>query len=103
MVRAIAAAAVLVAVALAVPQFSSAGSPVADPTVPAARDTEAVVLTGKDFPGWSVPSNATVKLPLTDLVGDPITGDPPAGGGCTSFDAQCEHNHYAAPDLDTQN
>ncbi|MEA2482642.1 MAG: hypothetical protein QOC55_589, partial [Thermoleophilaceae bacterium] len=89
--------------AFAAPQISSAGSPVVDPTVPANRDAEAVVLTGKDFPGWAASSNVTAKLPVTDLTGDPVTGDPPPGGGCTTFDAQCQHNHYAKPDFDSQN
>src|SRR3954454_14654153 len=88
--------------ALLAPQLSSAGSPVVDPTVPAARDADAVVLTGKDFPGWSAPANQTAKLPLTDLTGDPVTNEPAPGGGCTSFDAKCDHNHYAQPDFDSQ-
>jgi hypothetical protein len=88
--------------ALVLPQLSSAGSPVVDPTVPAARDADVVVLTGKDFLGWAVPANQTAKLPLTDLTGNPITNDPPAGSGCTSFDAACDHNHYAKPDFDSQ-
>jgi hypothetical protein len=96
----LATAAVLTA--LAAPQLSSAGSPVVDPTVPAARDAEAVVLTGRDFPGWAAPANQTAKLPLTDLTGDPITNEPPTGQGCTTFDAKCVHNHYAKPDLDSQ-
>src|SRR4051794_19298153 len=86
-------------VALLGPQLSDAGTPVVNPTVPAARDAEAVVLTGKDFPGWAAAANATAKLPLVDLTGDPAAGDP---SGCTSFDAQCDHNHYAKPDVDSQ-
>src|SRR5437764_9597942 len=83
---------------------SMAGSPlpVTDPTVPAARDADPVVLTGADFPGWAVSANVTAKLPVTDLTGDPITNDPPQGSGCTTFDAQCAHNHYAKPDFDSQ-
>src|SRR3954471_8878399 len=88
--------------ALAAPQLAGAGSPVGDTTVPAARDAEAVVLTGKDFPGWAAVANQTAKLPLTDLTGDPVTGEPAPGGGCTSFDAKCAHNHYAKPDFDSQ-
>src|SRR3954451_16747551 len=79
-----------------------AGSPVVDPTVPAARDADAVVLTGKDFPGWAAPTNQTAKLPLTDLTGDPVTNEPAPGQGCTTFDAKCAHNHYAKPDFDSQ-
>src|SRR6476646_8299250 len=88
--------------ALIAPTLSSAGSPVVDPTVPAARDADVVVLTGKDFPAWAAPANVTAKLPLTDLTGDPVTNDPAPGQGCTSFDAQCDHNHYATPDADSQ-
>src|SRR3954454_20741045 len=94
-------AAALLIVASVAPQISHAGSPVVDPTVPAARDAEAVVLTGKDFPGWAVPANFTAKLPLTDLTGDPITGEPAPGSGCTTFDSKCLHNHYATPDFDS--
>jgi hypothetical protein len=91
---------ILAALLIAVTAF--AGSPVVDPTVPAARDADAVVLTGKDFPGWAAASNVTAKLPLTDLTGDPVTNEPAPGDGCTTFDAQCAHNHYAKPDFDSQ-
>src|SRR3954451_7536196 len=94
-------AAALLMTAFVAPQISQAGSPLVDPTVPAARDAEAVVLTGKDFPGWAAPSNFTAKLPLTDLTGDPVTGEPAPGSGCTTFDSQCLHNHYAKPDFDS--
>ena len=56
-----------------------------DLTVPAARDTEPVVLTGADFGSWAVPANQTLRLPLLDLATPPE--DP--------------HNHYAEPNLDT--
>lgn len=72
--------------ALAVP---AASLPVVDPSVPAARDTEPVVLTGADLPGWSVPANQTFQPPLMDLE------------DCQSFDEQCDHNHYEDPALDT--
>jgi hypothetical protein len=36
------------------------------------------------------------------VTGDPVTGDPAPGGGCTSFDEACQHNHYAKPDFDSQ-
>ncbi|MEA2404414.1 MAG: hypothetical protein QOE08_1061, partial [Thermoleophilaceae bacterium] len=60
-----------------------------DPTAPPARETEPIVLTGQDFPNWSARSNVTARLPLVDLT------------KCQTFDAQCEHNHYAQPDFDT--
>src|SRR3954471_11883353 len=77
-----------VALALVVPATAGAvGAP--DPSVPAARDTEPVVLTGSDFPGLSVPANQTVKVPFMDLE------------DCQSFDEQCAPNHYAQPEIDT--
>ena len=81
------------AVTLLVPTIGSA-LPVGDYSKPAARDTEPVILTGKDFPGWSVPSNVTAKAPLTDL---------PDSGGCAIDDENCDaHNSYVDPDLDSQ-
>jgi hypothetical protein len=59
----------------------------------AARDTEPVVLTGADLPGWAVPANQTAKLPLLDL---------PEAGECALDDSTCDsHNDYAEPELDT--
>jgi hypothetical protein len=69
---------------------SAAPLPVVDPTVTAAHDADPVVLKGSDFAGWAVPANQTVKLPLTDLA------------SCQSFDEQCDHNHYAPPEVDSQ-
>jgi hypothetical protein len=89
--RAIIVAAGLLAL-LSVPAVAGAdlGLPTVDPTVPAARDTEPVVLTGAQFPGWAVPANQTVKVPLTDLV------------DCHTTDTDtCSHNHYADPEIDT--
>jgi hypothetical protein len=76
--------------ALVVPALS--GAQVANPTIPAKHDTEPVVLTGAQLsdPTWVAPSNFTGKLPLIDLT------------ECQSFDEQCEHNHYADPELDTE-
>jgi hypothetical protein len=87
-----------------------------DPTVPAARDTTPVVLTGKDLGRWAVPANQTVQPPLADVTDCPSTvnpeglGDPTEGGasGLTgAFEQNCPegydpHNHYADPALDTR-
>src|SRR2546423_6991100 len=67
---------------------AAAQLPVVDPTPPAARDTEPVVLTGRDFGSWSARSNFTARLPLLDLT------------ECQTFDEQCQHNHYAQPTVD---
>jgi hypothetical protein len=76
--------------ALAAAGPAAAQLPTVDPTVPAARDTEPVVVTGRDFPGWAARSNFTFRMPLLDLT------------ECQSFDAKCEHNHYAEPNFDSQ-
>src|SRR5919107_5943 len=66
-----------------------------DPSVPAARDTDPVVLTGKDLLAggdWSVPENLTLAIPEKDV-------------SCfiENQDISCpeEYNHYQEPDLDT--
>jgi hypothetical protein len=69
----------------------SAHLPVVDPTVPANRKVEPVVLTGADFPGWAVPSNTTAKAPFTDLA------DCQPGANTDN----CQHNRYVAPEVDT--
>jgi hypothetical protein len=80
------------ALVLAVPALSDA-LPVPDPTIEAKRDTEAVVLTGADLDGWSVPANQTVKLPLLDF---------PESFQCFADDSTCDtHNDYAKPEVDT--
>jgi hypothetical protein len=69
--------------------LSSGASPVPDPTVAEARDTEAIVLHGSDLPTWAVPGNVTAKLPVTDL-------------SCiAAVQDGCAHNHYAKPELDS--
>jgi hypothetical protein len=80
--------AAIAAAGFALPGASS-GTPV-DYTKPAARDTEPVVLSGKDLAAWSARSNLTAKAPLTDLA------------DCQSFDEKCKHNNYAEPELDSQ-
>ncbi len=47
----------------------AASSPVVDPTVPAKRDTEPIILKGSDLLPWAVPANQTVKFPFMDLAG----------------------------------
>src|SRR3954451_19141653 len=89
--------------ALAVPTLATAGTPASvDPTVPAARDADYVVLTGAQFGidgSWSVPANLTARTPEQDVIDCPpdqlhrLTGDCPA-----DYDT---HNHYAPPTVDT--
>src|SRR2546421_8645556 len=81
--------AALALVALTVPALSS-GAVISDPTVPANRDTDPVVLTGASFGTWSAPQNFTGLLPLIDLT------------QCQSFDEKCAHNHYVDPTVDTE-
>src|SRR4051812_46807876 len=71
----------LVLAGLSAAAGAGAQLPVTDPPVPAARDTEPVVLTGRDFGTWSARSNFTARLPLLDLA------------DCQTFDEKCQHNH----------
>ena len=83
----------LVAVlALLVPTAALAG-PLGNPTDPAKRDTEPVILKGSDFAAWSVPANFTAKLPLLDF---------PESFQCFADDSTCDHhNDYAKPEVDS--
>ena len=55
-----------------------------------ARETDPIVLKGAALGRWSVPSNLTLKLPLSDIF------------GCPLFETDnCAHNDYVNPDLDT--
>src|SRR5205807_9334721 len=60
-----------------------------DPTVPAARDAEPVVLTGASVPKWAAPAEVTAKVPSV------------AGGACTNGDNACSHNTYEKPEVAT--
>ncbi|MBA3327529.1 MAG: hypothetical protein H0T43_04430 [Solirubrobacterales bacterium] len=72
---------------LALPPAAGAQLPGAvDLTVPAARDTTPVVLTGARLGAWAAPAEQTAKLPLTDLAAPDAPG----------------HNHYAEPELATK-
>jgi len=64
----LAAAAALVAPA-ASQSAAPKRAPVVDPTVPAARDSEPVIIKGRSLPGWTAVANQTVKLPFMDLAG----------------------------------
>src|SRR5438477_5643819 len=68
-----------------------ASTPVADPTVPEARDVDPVVLTGASFPQWAAPAEITAKVPSV------------AGANCTSGDNTCTHNTYEQPEVATGN
>jgi hypothetical protein len=60
------------------------------PTVKAARDTEAVVLTGASFPTWAAPADQSVKAP--DV----------GGAQCLAGTAsECSHNTYETPEAST--
>src|SRR6476661_4818514 len=89
-------AAALIATLSAVPTGATAGAGVPDLTTPAARDTDPVVLTGKDLLAggsvWSVPENLTAAVPEKDMQ-------------CFAEhqDVTCDdqYNHYQDPDVDT--
>jgi hypothetical protein len=64
--------------------------PVPDLTVPAARDTEPVVLQGSAFGPWAAPAEVTAKLPE------------PEGAMCIGGDeSKCSHNQYERPEVAT--
>jgi len=104
--------------ALAVPALTTAAPGVVDPTAPAARDAEAVVLTGAQFGidgDWVAPQNVTFRQPEGDLTECQVRVDPsalgnPTEGGAGSLgqavqqgcpEGYDEHSHYAKPDADT--
>src|SRR5947209_266912 len=68
-----------------------ASTPVADPTVPAGRDVEPVVLTGASFPQWAAPAEVTAKAPSV------------AGGSCTSSNNTYTPGGYEEPEAATGN
>ena len=83
-----------------------------DLTVPAARDTEPVILSGDQLGEWATPSNQTVKLPLMDLQECQTTVDPEraneeideeGAAGATAAIVREEgcHNRYSDPEVDT--
>src|SRR3954462_12402603 len=91
----LAAAAALAATSL-IPT-AHAGTPgVVDYTTAAKRDTDAVVITGKDLlvgsSTWSVPENATFAVPSED-----------ATCFIANQDVSCpdQYNHYVTPEVDT--
>ncbi len=69
---------------------ADAVGPAVDPTVPAARETEPIVLQGSAFTDWSAPAEVTAKAP------------DPGGAMCVGGqDAQCTHNQYEEPEVAT--
>lgn len=80
------------------------------------RDTEPVVLTGKDLGEWAAPANVTARLPLMDVADcppkvDPAKVRPPTDGGASGLTDAIDqnacpegydpHSHYAPPQADT--
>ncbi len=96
---------------------AAAQLPLVDVTVPAARETEPVIITGARLPSWAVPSNQTFQPPLADFGECPPSWTPPSEppnpttGGADDLtegfsSANCPegydpHNHYADPAVDT--
>ena len=99
---------------------AAAQAQVVDVKTPAARDSEPVILTGKDFGEWATPSNQTAKLPLMDvqecqagydaqkggeaLAEDLEDGRPSGGADAVTAGVTREegcHNRYSDPTVDT--
>ncbi|MFL5843379.1 MAG: hypothetical protein ACJ762_01715 [Solirubrobacteraceae bacterium] len=91
----LAASALVIAALGALPAHAQSPG-VVDLSTPAARDTDAVVLTGKDLLAgssvWSVPENLTLAVPEKDLA---------CYAQEQAADCPGEYNHYQAPDVDT--
>src|SRR4051812_32146891 len=67
-----------------------ASAPLPDPTVPAARETEPIVLQGSAFGAWAAPAEQTAKAP------------DPGGPQCIAGnEAECSHNQYEDPEVAT--
>jgi hypothetical protein len=90
----------------------SASAQAVDLTVPAARDTEPVILSGDQLGEWATPSNQTVKLPLMDAQECKTTVDPsrlgeafeegdPTGATDAVVREDGCHNRYSDPEVDT--
>src|SRR3954453_15945857 len=85
----------LLAAAFAIPAHSATpGAP--DFSTPAARDTDPVVLTGKDLLAggsqWSVPENLTAAVPSKDAT---------CYAQSQSTNCPDQYNHYVDPDFDS--
>ena len=101
MVRTVAVASALLVLA-GIPAARAAIGPAPDPTVPAGRETEPVVLKGDAFPGWAAPAEVTAKVPTPD--GSMCIASGEAEG--TPFEAvatgeTCTHNQYETPEVAT--
>src|SRR3954469_8799493 len=83
------AAALAIGATALVPALAS--TPAADPTIPAGREVEPVVLTGASFPQWAAPAEVTAKVPSV------------AGANCTNGDNTCTHSTYEQPEVATGN
>jgi hypothetical protein len=81
--------ALLVAVLVVTAAPAAAQAPA--PNDPPARASEPIVLKGSEFGSWSAPANQTAKIPLTDVF----------ECGKVSGRDDCQHNHYATPEVDT--
>src|SRR5438067_1567823 len=82
-------AALVLAGLAAFPAIASGPPGVVDPTTPAARETEPVVMTGAQFPGWAAPADQSVKAPSA------------SGLPCTDDNNTCSHNRYNEPEVST--
>ena len=81
---------------------SVSGAAVVDPTVPAAQDSEPVILTGALIPDWSARGDVSAKLPLTDLLACSGTVEPDGTdpNDWLVADEDCAHNTYQEPEVE---
>ena len=80
-----------------------------DVTVPAARDTEAVVLKGSALGGWATAADQPYRAPLLDLTCGQVGTFPPSNPTQNGADSitdmadtsDCPHNSYSEPNVST--
>ena len=71
---------------------------VANPTAPAGRETEPVVLTGASFPEWATLGDVTAEAPSLDGARCQATKEGAPENPITTS-GECTHNQYEDPDL----
>ncbi|MBW3594875.1 MAG: Ig-like domain-containing protein [Actinobacteria bacterium] len=96
----IAALVALAVVAGLLPFAGRSFAQVPDPTVPAARETEPVVLTGTSFPEWATLGDVALEAPSLDGARCQATKEGAPENPVTSSE-KCTHNQYEDPDFQT--
>jgi len=94
----IAALVALAVVAGLLPVGARSFAQVPDPTVPAGRETEPVVLTGTSFPEWATVGDVALESPSIDGARCQATKEGMPDNPVTPV-SECTHNQYEDPDF----